>query len=181
MQVVRQRFEAVRTARGLSVAEAESEKASAKAAAYWRDCLTALRGIKVCDPACGSGAFLIAAYDALENAYTETVDRLVLHDGPEADDLVDEIPDMILADNLYGSDVSQQAVEISQLALWLRSARRGKRLADLSKNVVWKNSLVTDPAVHDKAMQWEKQFPEVFSRAETPASIASSATRPGNG
>ena len=75
---------------------------------------------------------------------------------------------MILADNLYGADVSQQAVEITQLALWLRSARRGKRLADLSENVVWANSLVTDPAVHNKAMEWESRFPEVFSRAGNP-------------
>ena len=137
-------------------------------AAYWRDCLAALRDIKVCDPACGSGAFLIAAYDVLEEAYTEVVDRLVLHEGPDADDLADDIPDMILADNLYGADVSQQAVEITQLALWLRSAQRGKRLADLSENVVWANSLVTDPAVHDKAMEWESRFPEVFSRAGNP-------------
>jgi hypothetical protein len=166
--VVEQRLGAVRAAHGLSVAETESEEPSAGLAAFWRDCLAALRGIKVCDPACGSGAFLIAAYDKLEGTYIETVDHLAFHDGPDAEDLLDEIPDIILADNLYGSDVSPQAIEISQLALWLRSARRGKRLADLSRNVVWKNSLVTDPAVHDKAMLWEEQFPEIFSGRESP-------------
>ncbi|MBU4400099.1 MAG: N-6 DNA methylase, partial [Planctomycetes bacterium] len=167
-EAIRERLEAVRSARGLNAEEIESEKPSDELAAYWRDCLAALRTIKVCDPACGSGAFLIAAYDALEAAYHEVVDRLIFHDGPDADELADDVPDMILADNLYGADVSQQAVEIAQLALWLRSAQRGRRLADLSQNVVWKNSLVTDPAVHEHAMQWERQFPEVFARAGNP-------------
>ncbi len=166
--VIREWFQALLAVHGLTREQTLAEKPSAKAAAYWRACLAALGDMKVCDPACGSGAFLIAAYDALEVAYTEVVDRLVLHDGPHADDLADDISDTILAENLYGVDVSQQAVEITQLALWLRSAQRGKRLADLSKNVVWKNSLVTDPAVHDKAMHWETQFPEVFSRPDNP-------------
>ena len=65
-------------------------------------------------------------------------------------------------------DLSPQAVEITQLALWIRSARRGKTLADLSQNIVWGNSLVTDPAVHPQAMHWEETFPEVFARAEQP-------------
>ena len=54
---------------------------SPELAAYWRDCLAALRDIKACDPACGSGAFLIAAYDALDEEYAKVVDRLVLHEG----------------------------------------------------------------------------------------------------
>ncbi len=161
--VVRERFDAVLAAHDLSREASEAEEPSPKLAAYWRDCLAALRDVKICDPACGSGAFLIAAYDVLEEEYTRVVDHLVLHDGPDADDLADQAPNMILADNLYGADVSQQAVEITQLALWLRSAQRGKRLADLSQNVVWANSLVTDPAVHDKAMEWRSRFPAIFS------------------
>src|SRR6266542_3346319 len=73
---------------------------------------------------------------------------------------------MILADNLYGVDLSEQSVEITQLALWIRSARSGKTLADLSKHIVCGNSLVTDPTVHPRAMNWAAAFPDVFGRAQ---------------
>ena len=55
-------------------------------------------------------------------------------------------------------------MEITQLSLWIRSAQWGRSLADLSRNIVCGNSLVTDPEVHPAAMVWEKTFPEVFSR-----------------
>jgi hypothetical protein len=60
-------------------------------------------------------------------------------------------------------DLSKESVEITQLALWIRSARKGRTLADLSKNIVCGNSLVADPAVHDRALDWEETFPAVFA------------------
>jgi len=72
-----------------------------------------------------------------------------------------------LRNNLYGVDLQPEAVEIVQLSLWLRTARRGQMLADLSDNIVCGNSLTDDPSVHPRAMNWEAQFPEVFS-TETP-------------
>jgi len=77
----------------------ESDKPSPALAGYWRDCLQALRTVKVCDPACGSGAFLVEAYEVFEGAYTKIVDELMLHQGPTADKLEDAIPEMILGDN----------------------------------------------------------------------------------
>ena len=81
---------------------------------------------------------------------------------------------MILNHNLYGVDVSEQAVEITQLALWIRSARKGHTLADLSQNIVWGNSLVADeeivrlnhpdPEKRPRAMDWESVFPAIFAR-----------------
>jgi len=132
---------------------------------FWSDCLAALRAIKICDPACGSGAFLIRAYDFLEDVYTDVVDNITLNgDGPMR--LADSIPELILSDNLFGVDVSPEAVEITQLALWIRSARRGRTLADLSHNIVCGNSLVDDPAVHPGALRWEESFPAVFARPQ---------------
>ncbi|UCE62065.1 MAG: N-6 DNA methylase [Phycisphaerales bacterium] len=132
---------------------------------YWHDALDALRTVKVCDPACGSGAFLIAAYDALEEHYIRIADSLeMLGELREADELRDTFPDMILSENLFGVDVSPQAVEITQLALWLRSARQNRTLADLSANIVCGNSLADDPAVHAQAIAWEKTFSDVFAR-----------------
>ncbi len=166
--VIGERFDAVRSAHGLTVEQTESDEPSASLAVYWRDCLAALRTIKVCDPACGSGAFLFRAYEVLEQAYGKIIERLIVHEGPAAEDLEDDLPDIILGENLYGVDLSPQAVEITQLALWIRSARREKTLADLSKNIVRGNSLVTDPAADPHALVWEKAFPAVFGRAETP-------------
>ena len=162
--IIRRRFADLAKSHGVNP-DADDDEESAQSAAYWRDCLAALRDIKVCDPACGSGAFLIEAYDVLEDEYRVVVDRLAHHDGPDADRLLADIPDYILHDNLHGMDLSPQAVEITQLALWIRSARPGKTLADLSANIICGNSLVDDPAVHPLARDWGKAFPVVFSGA----------------
>lgn len=166
--VAAEKLEAVRQAHGLKSDPPEGRGPSPEAAAYWKDCFAALRTIKVCDPACGSGAFLVRAYDVLEKMYARIAERLALDDQAAADELEDSIPDAIVRDNLFGVDVSSQAREITQLALWIRSARRNHTLADLSHNVVLGNSLVTDPAVHAAALDWQATFPEVFSRGDAP-------------
>lgn len=121
-----------------------------------------LRKIKVCDPACGSGAFLIAAYQLLQDTYEEILRQMRADGDLEAQTLLSDVPDWILQDNLYGVDLSPESVEITQLALWIRSARKGRTLADLSRNIVCGNSLVSDPAVHLRAMDWGAAFPAVF-------------------
>ncbi len=138
----------------------------AAGAQYWREGLDALRAIAVCDPACGSGAFLIQAYDVLDDAYHQLIEGLDPFDHHAALELANGASDWILTDNLYGVDLSPQAVEITQLALWIRSAKRGRTLADLSQNVVCGNSLVDDPAVDPRALNWQAAFPRVFSRPE---------------
>ena len=69
-RVVQERFAAVQGKHGLTDAQRTDGTAPRAARAYWLDCLEALRGLKVCDPACGSGAFLIRAYDALFHHYS---------------------------------------------------------------------------------------------------------------
>ena len=44
--------------------------------AFWRDYLAALRALTIVDPACGSGAFLVAAFDALAAEYLRVTDRM---------------------------------------------------------------------------------------------------------
>ncbi|HMN95799.1 MAG TPA: N-6 DNA methylase [Phycisphaerales bacterium] len=130
---------------------------------FWRDAAAAVRSIRVCDPACGSGAFLIRAYDAFEELYQRVVDGLAEGSADDARALADAIPDLILGENLFGVDVSPEAVEITQLALWIRSARIGRTLADLDGNIVCGNSLVDDPAAHPRSIRWEETFPAVFA------------------
>ncbi|MCZ7649527.1 MAG: N-6 DNA methylase [Planctomycetota bacterium] len=146
--------------------EARENQKDEKLRAYWRACLETLETFAVCDPACGSGAFLIRAYDALDAHYKTVIHGLAGagEDPEQVNALEESIPDRILERNLYGVDLSLEGVEITQLALWIRSARKGKTLTDLSSHIVQGNSLVSDPAVHPKALDWPKTFPAIFER-----------------
>lgn len=162
--LLRERYSVLQKKYGVD-AEARRDQEPRKLLAYWKACLNELKGFTVCDPACGSGAFLIRAYDALDAHYKSVVHGLAGagHPAGEVRELEDSVPDLILACNLYGVDHSQEAVEITQLALWIRSARKGHRLSDLSKNIVCGNSLVSDPSVDRLALGWHKAFPAVFA------------------
>ncbi len=59
-------------------------------------------------------------------------------------------------------DISPESVEIAQLSLWIRTARPGQLLTDLSAHIRCGNSVVDDPAVDPKAFIWKAQFPNVF-------------------
>jgi hypothetical protein len=132
--------------------------------AFAQNAIEDLREIKVVDPACGSGAFLIRAFDYLEDKYSDIVEVLSIHEPAQAEELRGKISEFILHDNLFGVDLSPEAVEIAQLALWLRSAYKRRTLADLSKNIVCGNSLISDTAVDPRALDWQKTFKDVFSR-----------------
>lgn len=160
-ELLDQRFADLRARRGLGDGPPMDADASR---AHLRDCLAALREFKVVDPACGSGAFLIAAYDYLEERYHRLIADLDALKDADARALRDQVPDLILCGNLFGVDLSPEAVEITQLALWIRSARKGRTLADLSGNIVCGNSLVDDPAIDPAAFDWRQRFAGIFER-----------------
>jgi len=163
-KIAREKIKAVADQYGIDPENIPASDHDPKIIEYCSDCIDTLRQIKIVDPACGSGAFLIRAYDVLKEKYLDIVDNLAFHDEKQTGKLREQIPDFILHDNLFGADLSPEAVEITQLALWLRSAQKGKTLAELSQNIVCGNSLVTDPEVDPHAMEWKKTFPEIFSR-----------------
>jgi len=91
------------------------------------------RDIKIIDPACGSGHFLLYCFDLLEVIYRETYedDELgrslrVIYPTPE--DFRKAVPGLILAHNLHGIDIDLRACQISALALWLHAQRTFKNL-----------------------------------------------------
>ena len=134
-----------------------------------------LSKLRVCDPACGSGAFLIQALDYLEDWYANVVGELAAFDDIDADEWEAKISPTILRENLFGVDLSPEAVEITALSLWIRTAERGKTLADLSHNIQCGNSVVDDSAVdapHSIGRSGSRRFSPPAS------SIASSAIRP---
>ena len=164
-ELIAQRFAAAAVEFGISKKEA-SRGTAPDDAQYWRRCLAILKDLKIVDPACGSGAFLFQAYDVLESRYNEVIGHLDQLGEPDAKELAAQIPTIILQENLYGVDLSPEAVEITQLALWIRSASRDQLLARLSENIVHGNSLVHDPKIHAAGFDWHERFPDVFGREE---------------
>lgn len=164
-RLVEERFDSIAASHKINL-EAKKGTDPKKLAAFWRECLAALKTVTICDPACGSGAFLIRAYDAMEEHYKTVAFGLGGPGGSkeESDALLAAIPDLILNHNLFGVDLSAQGVEITQLALWIRSARKGKTLANLSAHIVHGNSLVHAPGVDAKALDWHKAFPGIFGK-----------------
>jgi type I restriction-modification system DNA methylase subunit len=118
--------------------------------------------LKILDPACGSGAFLNQAVNFL------------VQEHQFVDDIIAELTNTplrlfdtdiaILENNIYGVDINEESIEIAKLSLWLRTAKKGRILSNLSNKIKCGNSLIDDPAVAgDKAFHWQKEFPEVFA------------------
>ena len=126
---------------------------------FWAGWQEELGSVRILDPACGSGAFLIEAFDQLYTTYQASNDRLEELSGQPT---LFDLDRQILQNNLYGVDLNAEAVQICQLSLWIKTAARGKILASLDKTVCEGNSVVSDRAVHPKAFNWDEAFPEMF-------------------
>lgn len=109
---------------------------------YFRMYMDRLRGLNVIDPACGSGAFLIAAFERLHEEYEHTNAALAQLRGAES---MFALNRTILRDNLFGVDVLSESVEISKLSLWLRTAAKDEALEKLDRNLVCTDTLRYTP------------------------------------
>ncbi|CAN5115657.1 hypothetical protein BH10PSE12_BH10PSE12_10930 [soil metagenome] len=140
----------------------KSAKAEKQAWAVYRDRLTALR---IVDPACGSGVFLIMAFDYLKAELQQVNTKLAELEGKGmVGNLLD--PDSeILTHNLFGVDVNSESVEIAKLSLWIKTARRGKVLDSLDANLCVGDSLIEDSsfAYRSHGFEWKIAFPEIFA------------------
>ena len=114
--------------------------------------------VKVLDPACGSGAFLVQVYHYLLKVYKDTVESiqappsLIGYRFRET-----EYVRSILQNNLYGVDLNTESVEITKLSLWLRSATPNEKLVSLRDRIKRGNS-VLQPDQHPDGFDWERGF-----------------------
>ncbi len=129
------------------------------------------RQVRVLDMACGSGSFLIEAFDVLDRYLAGERAQLPASPAGDTHDYARRME--ILAQNLYGVDLDAQAVEIARLNLLLKALNQRGRLAELA-NVRQGNSLISGPPEELKEyfgenwrekrpFNWEEQFSEAMA------------------
>ena len=136
----------------------------------------ALREVKIVDPACGSGAFLITTLRYLLDEWKALRDlrRGLFNEVTREEE--DVVIAEILSRSIYGVDINPSSVEIAKLALWLHTARGNRPLSSLDNHIVEGNSLIGPEfykglAPHSaekreriNVFDWHEAFPEVFDR-----------------
>lgn len=78
-----------------------------------------LRQMRLLDPACGSGNFLIYAFSLFYDLYVDQMENY------ERDYSRRDIPKMIVENNLFGVDLDERAAQISQIALFIKARELG--------------------------------------------------------
>lgn len=150
-----------------------------------------IENLKIIDPACGSGSFLLGAYKTLLNYHLDYYSTLKLK-GKQVKELnpngtlTTETKKKILINNIFGVDLDTNAVEVAKLSLLLKCLENEnlssvdyqikllheRVLPTLDNNIKHGNSLV-DPDCYDgkidfgdnyefNPFNWEKQFLKIF-------------------
>lgn len=149
--------------------------------------------IKICDPACGSGSFLIGAYEYLLAYHLHWYNANYKKsrnskDSPLAPDgnLTTQVKKQILLNNIYGVDIDTQAVEVTKLSLLMKCMEGESQatmqttltfervLPTLDNNIKSGNSLIDFDFYEGqldfgedkkiKPFNWKQAFPEVFKQ-----------------
>ncbi|WP_171162539.1 Eco57I restriction-modification methylase domain-containing protein [Streptomyces sp. I05A-00742] len=98
----------------------------------------ALLALTVCDPACGSGHFLVAAARRIARRLAE-----IRTDDPEpgAEDVRHALRD-IISRCVYGVDLNPMAVELAKVSLWIEAMEPGRPLTFLDAHIKHGNGLL---------------------------------------
>jgi len=98
----------------------------------------AILHLKVCDPACGSGHFLIAAAHRIARRLA----AIRTGDAEASPDAVRRALRDVIGHCLYGVDVNDMAVELCKVNLWLEALEPGRPLSFLDQRIQCGNSLL---------------------------------------
>ncbi len=102
------------------------------------DIVEELLGLTVCDPACGSGHFLVASARRIAKRVASVRER-----NPEPTvDAVRHALHQVVARCIYGVDLNPMAVELAKVSLWLEALEPGKPLGFLDAHVKHGNGLI---------------------------------------
>ncbi len=97
-----------------------------------------LHEIKLIDPASGSGNFLLYAFAFFYALYKDQIDNY----GADYDE--DDIPKLIIENNLYGVDLDDRAAQLAQLGLWIKAKQKNRNTTTLNFNVVSSDFFLPD-------------------------------------
>ncbi len=142
--------------------EAEKRKVARerKEIAAWERYRDMLKETRVIDPACGSGAFLVAAFDVLAREYERVNAALAALRGGQTG--LFDLTKTILNSNLFGVDLNEESVAITKLSLWLKTCSRGSKLTYLDRNIKCGDSIVSDPMARPRD---DERAPRAFDWA----------------
>ena len=137
----------------------EGEPDAEAALAYWER----LQAIRVMDPACGSGAFLIVALRHLKSEFKLAAETAYALGAIAQRAAIEDhaLTRMILRNNLYGVDINPASVEITKLSLWLHTARADQPLSSLDRTIQVGNSLV-DNSFYDSDDLYDEEERDRF-------------------
>jgi len=98
----------------------------------------AILALKICDPACGSGHFLIAAAHRIAHRLAAAVTG----ESEPAPEALRTALRRVIGHCIYGVDINEMAVELCKVGLWLEALEPGKPLSFLDHHVQCGNSLL---------------------------------------
>lgn len=89
-----------------------------------------LHEVKIIDPACGSGNFLLYAFDFFYELYIDQIENY------GADYEESDIPKLIIENNLHGIDLDDRAIQLAQLGLFIKAKKKRSSIGEINYNVV---------------------------------------------
>ena len=134
------------------------------------------RDLRILDPACGSGHFLLYAFELLLVIYEEafadanaasssSTGRTLEQDYGDVAALRAALPALILHHNLHGIDIDPRAAQIASLSLWLRSQRA---FSELRVDAADRSRVKRTHIVVGEPMPGDRQQVEAFAERLTP-------------